>query len=109
MTPTNPFIDLHIPDMLWPALVAEFGRQMDYLPGGDASQLVTIDILWLEGQTDEEVSPGRYSHIKVRNADLPVEPAAGDQVQSGGSTFSVVRVFAMPYNFKRLVIQELGA
>jgi hypothetical protein len=109
MTPINPFIDSHIPDMLWPALIAEFGRQVDYLPGGDAGQLVTITILWLEGQTDEEVSPGRYSHIKVRNSDLPVAPSAGDQVQSGGSTFGVVRVFAAPYFFSRLVLQELGA
>jgi hypothetical protein len=104
----NPFISDHIPEVLWPPLIAEFGLDVDYLSGTDSSNPVTITVLWKEGASDEEISPGRYSHLYVRNADLPAAPALGDAVQKDDKVYDVVRVDAAPYYFSRLVLQETG-
>ena len=104
----NPFIDSYVPESLWPCLLATFGQPIDYVPQGDPDQLVTIQIRWKEGASDEEVTPGRYSHIDVRHADLPNPPALGDQVQKGSQIFDVVRIDTTPSYFSRLVLQETG-
>jgi hypothetical protein len=105
----NPFIDDYLPNMFWPALLATFGRQVTYLPQGTASQAVPITILWKEGANDEEVSPGRYSHIDVENAALPPgTPKLGDQVMNNGKTYNFVRVNALAIGFSTIVLQDGG-
>jgi hypothetical protein len=104
----NPFISNYLPNLFWPAELATFGRQVDYLPQGDPAQAVTVTVLWKEGASDEDVSPGRYSHIDVQNADLPGPPAARDTVQKDGKTYGVVRVNALAVQFSTIVLQEEG-
>ena len=103
----NPFIGSYLPDMFWPAQIATFGRQVTYLPQGAAG--LTISVLWKEGATDEDVSPGRYSHIDVQNADLPQPPAKRDMVQKDGKQYQVVRVAALIVGYSVIVLQEAGA
>jgi hypothetical protein len=107
-TPINSFIDSYLPTMFWPAQIATFGIAVSYLPGGDAAQAVAISVLWKEGASDEEVSPGRYSHMDIRNADLAALPAQGDMVQKGAKQYQVVRVEALAVGFSVLVVQEAG-
>jgi hypothetical protein len=104
----NPFISNYLPKLFWPAELATFGRQVAYLPLGDPAQAVTITVLWKEGASDEEVSPGRYSHIDVQNADLPGLPQLGDSVQKDGKEFDVVRINALAVGFSTIVLQESG-
>jgi hypothetical protein len=103
----NPFYSVHV-DLLWAALVNEFGRDVDYWPGGDDTQAVTLTVIWKEGVEDEEVTPGRYSHLQVRNDSLPAAPLPGDAVSKDGFVYDVVRVDAYAYYYSRLVIQERG-
>jgi hypothetical protein len=107
--PINPFIDSYLPGMFWPAQIATFGIPVTYLPQGDMMQAVTVSVLWKEGASDEEVSPGRYSHMDIRNADLAVPPAQGDTVQNGAKQYQVVRVEALAVGFSVIVVQEAGA
>jgi hypothetical protein len=95
--------------MFWPAQIATFGSQVTYLPQGDAAQAVTISVLWKDGASDEDVSPGRYSHIDVQNSDLPAPPALGDTVQSNGTTYLVTRLSALSVGYSIVVLQESGA
>jgi hypothetical protein len=103
----NPFISNHVPQ-LWSSLLAEFGRDLDYWPGGNQAQSVTVPIIWIEGTEDEEVSPGRYSHALVQNSELPAPPELGDSLTKDGTVFDVVRVNAFAYYFAELVLQERG-
>src|SRR5215831_1880863 len=105
---TNPFIDSYLPDAFWPAEIATFGRQVTYLPQGDTAQAVTISVLWKEGASDEEVSPGRYSHIDVQNSDLAAPPALRDTGEADGKTYQVVRIMALAVKFSVIVLQEAG-
>ena len=105
----NPFISTYLPSLFWPAEIATFGRQVTYLPQGDIAQAVDIMVLWKEGATDEDVSPGRYSHIDVQNKDLPAPPALRDTVQSGGKAYQVVRIEALITGYSVVVLQEMGA
>jgi hypothetical protein len=107
--PTNPFIDTYLPSLFWPAQIATFGSQVTYLPQGDAAQAVNVSVLWKDGASDEDVAPGRYSHIDVRDADLPRPPAPRDVVQKSGRQFQVVRVQALAVGFSIVVLQEWGA
>jgi hypothetical protein len=107
-TPINPFIDSYLPGMFWPAQIATFGRAVSYLPQGDIWQSVSISVLWKEGASDEEVSPGRYSHMDIRNADLTVPPAPGDMVQKDAKQYQVVRIAALAVGFSVIVVQEAG-
>lgn len=104
----NPFISNYLPKLFWPAEIATFGRQVLYLPLGDPDQAVAITVLWKEGATDEEVSPGRYSHIDLQNADLPGPPMQGDTVQKDGREYDVVVVNALSVGFSTIVLQEGG-
>jgi hypothetical protein len=107
--PINPFISDYLPNLFWPAELATFGRQVTYLPQGNVAQAVTITILWKEGASDEEISPGRYSHIDVRNADLPPgTPSLGDKVQYASKEYDFVRVNALAIGFSTIVLQEGG-
>lgn len=105
----NPFIDTYLPAMFWPAQIATFGQVVTYLCQNDVAQAVDIQVLWKDGASDEEVSPGRYSHIDVRNSDLPQPPSLNDTVQKDGRTFLVVRINALAVNFSVAVLQEIGA
>jgi hypothetical protein len=62
--------------------------------------------MWKEGAEDEDVSPGRYSHIQVLNRHLPAPPAVGDTVASNGSIYEVVRVDAYKYGASNVVLQN---
>jgi hypothetical protein len=108
-TPTNPFIDDYLPNLFWPAQIATFGSQVAYLPGGDSAAQVNLAVLWVDGASDEDISPGRYSHIKVKNSDLAQPPALGDIVQTAQARFQVVVVSALTIGFSILVLQEAGA
>lgn len=107
---TNPFIDSYLPTMFWPAQIATFGKTVTYLPQGDAAQAIDIKVLWKDGASDEDVAPGRYSHIDVQNADLPAPPAARDMVQTDdGRQFTAVRVEALAVGYSIVVLDEAGA
>ena len=108
-TTPNPFVGDYLPNLFWPAQIATFGQQVSYLPQGNAAQAVTISVLWKEGASDEEVSPGRYSHIDVQNADLPQPPAPRDMVQKGGRQYQAVRIEALIVGYSVIVLQEAGA
>jgi hypothetical protein len=107
-TPNNPFIDSYLPGMFWPAQIATFGLPVLYLPQGDVAQAVTISVLWKDGASDEDVSPGRYSHMDLQNADLAVAPAQGDTVQKDSKQYQVVRIAALAVGFSVIVVQEAG-
>ena len=107
--PVNPFISDYLPGMFWPALITTYGVPINYLPQGDSAQMITISVLWKEGASDEEVSPGRYSHMDVQNSDLASPPAPRDIVQKGGKNYEVVRIMALAVNFSVIVVQESGA
>ena len=103
----NPFYSQHV-DLLWAALIDEFGRTVNYWPDGDDTQSVSIDLVWPEGVEDEEISPGRYSHAYVQNASLPRPPVLGDAIEKDGGVFDIVRVNALAYPYSSLVLQERG-
>ena len=101
----NPFISVYVPQA-WLAQIAVFGRQVDYWPGNDPAQAITITLIWKEGTEDESVSPGRYSHATVQNADLPANPKPGDAVVNNGIEYDVVRVNALITNYSNIVLQD---
>lgn len=110
MTPTpNPFIGSYLPTMFWPAQIATFGIQVTYLPQGDSTQAVPIWVLWKDGASDENVAPGRYSHLDVQNADLPAPPAKRDIVQYNGKQYQVVDLNALYVGYSVVIVQEAGA
>lgn len=104
----NPFISDYLPRLFWPAELHTFGREVQYLPQGDPAQAVTIKVLWKPGASDEDVSPGRYSHMDLQNSHLPVAPALGDAVQKDGKVYDVVVVNALEIGFSTIVLQEGG-
>lgn len=107
---TNPFIDSYLPTMFWPAEIATFGTWVSYMPQGDAARAVDIKVLWKDGASDEDVAPGRYSHIDVQNSDLPAPPAKRDKVRtSDGKQFLVTQVNALAVGYSVLVLDEAGA
>jgi hypothetical protein len=101
----NPFISSHVP-ILWNSLIAEFGRQVDYWPGNDPAQVVTITLIWKEGAEDETMSPGRYSHALVQNSDLLNDPKPGDTVVNAGIQYDIVRVSAFATDYSQIVLQD---
>lgn len=105
----NPFLSSYLPGMFWPAELAVFGRTVTYTPKNSAAQPVSLTVLWKEGASDEDVSPGRYSHIDAQNADLAVPPVRGDIVQSNGKNYQVVRIEALITGYSVIVLQEAGA
>ena len=92
--------------VMWPALLAMFGSQMEYWPGHDSIQALTINAIFKEGALGEETSPGRYSNITVQISDLPAGPKKGDAVVRGTKTYAVARVAANAYGFAELILQE---
>jgi hypothetical protein len=103
----NPFTDTYLPSMFWPAEISVYGTVVTYLPqGGEA---IDITVLWKDGASDEDIAPGRYSHIDVQNSDLPAPPALRDQVQKDGKQYQVVRVNALAVGYSVAVLQEAGA
>ena len=108
MATINPFIGYYLPDLFWPAQLAVFGSQVVYIPASDVTLQAQVNLLWKEGSSDEETSPGRYSHCDVRNADLPAPPALGDFIQNNGKQYQVVRIDALAVGFSILILQEMG-
>jgi hypothetical protein len=106
---SNPFIKDYLPHLFWPAEIQTFGTKVTYVPVSNPLDEATVKVLWKEGASDEEVSPGRYSHIDVRDADLPAPPALGDAVQKDERQYQVVRVEALAIGFSVLVLQESGS
>lgn len=104
----NPFISEYLPKLFWPNELRTFGREVQYLPQGDPAQAVAVKVLWKPGASDEDISPGRYDHMDVRNADLPGPPALGDAVQKDGKTYDVVVINALEIGFSTIVLQEGG-
>jgi len=105
----NPFISTYLPKLFWPAQLATFGRQVVYMPQGVSAQAVTVTVVWKDGASDEDISPGRYSHMDIQNSDLPGPPALGDTVQKDGKVYDVVRIAALEVQFSAIVLQEGGA
>jgi hypothetical protein len=105
--PINPFYDLHV-DILWSALTGEFGRDVNFWPGGDDTLSVAIEVIWPEGVEDEEVAPGRYSHVFIRDNSLPLPPALGDALEANGVIYDLVRVNALAFAYSTVVLQERG-
>jgi hypothetical protein len=105
-TTPNPFIGTYLPDLFWPSLIATFGSEVTYTSktGGSAP----VWVLWKEGASDEDVSPGRYSHMDVQHSDLPAPPLLGDQVVNGAKQYDVVRIDALAVGFSVIVLQEAG-
>jgi hypothetical protein len=102
------FAQLFAP-LLWEQEVALFGRSVLYHQESiDPAQAVTITVIWKEGRSEEDVSPGRYSHILIQNADLQPGPVPGDIVEAGGSLFDVKTVEADAVGYSRAVLQEQG-
>src|SRR5262249_15124324 len=104
----NPFYSVHV-DILWDALLSEFGRLVNYWPQADPQQSAPVMLIWPEGVEDEEITPGRYSHALVQHVSLPVElPALGDAIERDGAIFDIVRVNAFAYYYSGLVLKERG-
>ncbi|HEY1242181.1 MAG TPA: hypothetical protein VGF16_16570 [Bryobacteraceae bacterium] len=105
-SPLTNFVAMYMPT-LWAAEFAVFGCQVSYAPDAGASMM--LDVLWKEGAEAEEVSPGRYSNITVRQSDftdLGLSPDLGDVVTNNGVIYDVVRVDATKVGVFRLVLQE---
>jgi len=105
----NPFIKDYLPHLFWPAELATFGTKVTYIPSSDPLAEATVKVLWKDGASDEDVSPGRYSHMDVRDDDLPARPASGDLVEKDEKQYQVVNVEALAIGFSVLVLQESGA
>jgi len=101
----NPFIDTYIP-MSWVAHVAVFGREVEYWLDNDPATAQALVLIWKEGAADEQVSPGRYSHALIRNADLPRQPEKGDVVLKDGIEYDVVGVDAYAYDCCNVILQN---
>jgi hypothetical protein len=103
MATTNAFIGVHVP-ILWGALIAEFGTEVDYWPEGNDSNAVPVELVWMDGVAGEAVSPGRYSSVLVKHSDLPAVPQLADAISKDGAVFDIVRIDAYPYECSRLVL-----
>lgn len=103
----NPFISTHVP-LMWQALTREFGLTVTYVPLSNPALATPVIVIWKDGAMLEDVTPGRYSHIYIQNADIPVAPVLGDSVQNNGRSYDVVVVDMAPYYYSRLILQEAG-
>jgi hypothetical protein len=103
----NPFLSQHV-DMLWAALIPEYGREVDYWLAGNQALSHPVTVIWKEGVEDEDSSPGRYSHALIRNLDLLADPMKGDVIDKEGVIYDVVRVNAYAYQYSTIILQERG-
>jgi hypothetical protein len=83
-----------------------FGRTVDYWFDNDPATSQPLVLIWKEGAADEQVSPGRYSHATVNNADLPRQPLKGDAVVKDGIEYDVVNVSAYAYGCCTIKLQD---
>lgn len=104
----NDFISVYVPT-LWESEIAMFGRTVDYWLDNDPATSQSLVVIWIEGSEDEEMSPGRYSRAKIRNADLARQPLRGDVVVKDGIEYDVVRVDASAYQTCSIVLQDRTA
>lgn len=105
----TPFAQLFAP-LLWDCEFAMYGRTVLYYQESlDPAEAIELDVIWKNGRGEEEVSPGRYSHILIQNADLDPGPIEGDIVEdASGDLFDVVSVEADPNGYSRAILQEQG-
>ena len=102
------FAQLLVP-LLWDQQFAMYGRTVLYHQESmDPEVALSLDVIWKEGRGEEEVSPGRYSHILNQNADLPGGPMEGDLVEADGVLFDVVSIDADSVGYSRAILQEQG-
>jgi hypothetical protein len=92
--------------MEWADMLPVFGITVSYYPQAGGGPF-TIDGIWKEGVEDEPTSPGTYSHIWIRNAELAVTPVKGDTLVSQSSvTYQVDRVDATAVGLSKLILKE---
>jgi hypothetical protein len=104
------FAQLYAP-LLWEREFAMYGRTVLYHQESfDPAVAVELNVVWKEGRAGEEVSPGRYSHILIQNADLDTGPIRGDIVEdtTANKFFDVVSVEADPNGYSRAILREQG-
>lgn len=98
------FYTQHVP-ALWTALVPVFGQLVtyNYIEGGFTDQ---VQVIVNEGIEGEPRSPGRYTHMLVKDADLERAPLAGDWVEFDYVIYDVVSVNAGLIDVSRLIVQK---
>lgn len=102
------FAQLYAP-LLWEREFAMFGRTVLYHQESlDPDVAIELDVIWKEGRADEQLSPGRYSHILIQNGDLEAGPMEGDIVEDAGRLFDVVTVEADPLGYSLAILEEQG-
>lgn len=105
---TSPFAQLYAP-LLWNCEYALYGRVVTYYQESfDPALAVQLQVIWKEGRAEEEVSPGRYSHMLIQNSDLDPGPIRGDIVETGSKLFDVVSVEADATGYSRAILREQG-
>jgi hypothetical protein len=83
-----------------------FGVTVQYSPMESGGPIPLIGI-WEEGAEQEEISPGRYSYLRVQDSDLaPDGPQEGDTLQAPAGNFYVTRVDASAVGYSRLTLKE---
>ena len=105
--PQSLFSGSHVPDILWPDLVDEFGVDFNYhLAEGDAVR--GLRGILIEGMEGEAVSPGRYARIWVDSRDLPRRPRPADWVELDEANYDVESVDDSLASIPRLTIKLSG-
>lgn len=106
-TPASLFHHEHVPHLLWPDLIDEFGVDYDYhFAEGDSVK--SLRGLLIEGVEDEPVSPGRYARFWADLRDLPQPPRAADWIELEWATYDVEQVGATLFNISRLIVKLSG-
>lgn len=82
-----------------------FGVSVTYQPQAGGSYQVTG--IFEEGRRPEEATPGMYTAIFFRAADLPAAAQRGDQVTIAGVAYRVVDVDADAEGGVRLVLHKV--
>jgi len=102
----SPTVFAGLCDMLWQAQLPVFGRVVEYWPDDDSSQALEITVIWVEGNEEEYVSPGRYWHMRVRHSDLLRPPLKGDSEAKDDVQYGVVAVDDFGIGYSRLTLQD---
>jgi hypothetical protein len=99
------FASVYVPS-LWQSEILMFGVTVQYSSMGSSGAIPLIGI-WEEGAEPEEISPGRYSYLRVQDSDLaPNGPQEGDALSAPAGTFNVIRVDTSAVGYSRLTLKE---
>lgn len=86
------------------AVIATFGRAVTYTPQA-TGVAIAITAVWEPPEDAADTSP--YGHLFVRLADLPGDPARGDQVQvEGFGTFTVFDIKPDGFGAAQLTLRK---